>query len=92
MFSLLIGLAISMAVAIVGYSRARAFVSEKLRYVDAVNHPLAPLMAGAGAFGVGAVAAAFLPLIGVGTALTFGLAVGLGVQAGRADFPRLPRA
>jgi hypothetical protein len=60
MFSLLLGLAISMVVAVLGYSRARAFVSERLRYVDAVNHPLAPLMAGAGAFLVGALVAAFL--------------------------------
>jgi hypothetical protein len=91
MFSLLLGLAISMAVAVLGYSRARAFVSERLRYVDAVNHPLAPLMAGAGAFFVGALVAAFLPIVGIGTALTFGLAVGLGVSAGRGDVPRLPR-
>lgn len=92
MFSLLIGLAISVAVALVGYSRARAFVSERLRYVDAVNHPLAPLLAGAGAFAVAALVTAFLPIVGVGTALTFGLAVGLGVSAGRGEFPRLPRA
>lgn len=91
MFSLLLGLAISLAVAIFGYSRARAFVSERLRYVDAVNHPLAPLMAGAGAFALGALVVAFLPIVGVGTALTFGLAVGLGVSAGRGDVPRLPR-
>ncbi|HEX6941843.1 MAG TPA: hypothetical protein VF128_02880 [Gemmatimonadaceae bacterium] len=92
MFSLLIGLAISMAVAMFGYSRARAFVSERLRYVDAVNHPFAPLMAGVGAFALGALVAAFLPIVGVGTALTFGLAVGLGVSAGRGDVPRFPRA
>jgi hypothetical protein len=92
MFSLLLGLAISMAVAALGYSRARAFVSERLRYVDAVNHPLAPLLAGAGAFFVGALIAGFLPIVGVGTALTFGLAVGLGVSAGRGDVPRFPRA
>ena len=91
MFSILIGLAISMAVAVIGYSRARAFVSERLRYVDAVNHPLAPFMAGVGAFAVGAAAAAFLPLVGIGTAATFGLSVGLGVSAGRGDVPRLPR-
>ena len=91
MFTFLISLAISLAVALFGYSRARAFVSERLRYVDAVNHPLAPLMAGAGAFAAAALIVAFLPIVGVGTALTFGLAVGLGVQAGRAEFPRLPR-
>jgi hypothetical protein len=91
MISLLIGLAISMAVALFGYSRARAFVSERLRYVDAVNHPLAPIMAGIGAFAVGALVTALLPIVGVGTALTFGLAVGMGVSAGRGDMPRLPK-
>ena len=91
MVSLLIGLAISMAVAFFGYSRARAFVSERLRYVDAVNHPFAPFMAGIGAFGIAAIVTAFLPIVGVGTALTFGLAVGMGVSAGRGELPRLPR-
>ena len=38
-----------------------------------------------------ALVAGFLPIVGVGTALTFGLAVGLGVSAGRGDVPRLPR-
>ena len=92
MFSLLLGLAISMVVAVIGYSRTRAFVSERLRYVDAVNHPLAPLLAGLGAFLAGALIAGLLPIVGVGTALTFGLAVGMGVSAGRGDVPRFPRA
>jgi len=91
MISLMLGLVISLAVAMFGYSRSRAFVSERLRYVDAVNHPLAPFVAGLGAFLVGALVAGFLPLVGVGTALTFGLSVGLGVSAGRGDAPRLPR-
>src|SRR5688500_20233086 len=91
MFSLLLGLAISMAVAILGFSRARAFVSERLRYVDAVNHPLAPLMAGSGAFFVCALVGAVLSILGVGWARTFGLAVGLGGSAGRGDVPRLCR-
>ena len=83
MISLMLGLIISLAVAMFGYSRSRAFVSERLRYVDAVNHPFAPF--------VGALVAGFLPIVGVGTALTFGLSVGLGVSAGRGDAPRLPR-
>jgi len=36
MISLLIGLAISMAVALFGYSRARAFVSERLSPLEGV--------------------------------------------------------
>ncbi len=91
MLTLLIGFAISTAVALFGYSRARAFVSERLRYVDAVNHPAAPVLAGVGAALLTMPVVAFLPLVGAGTALTFGLAVGFGVAAGRGDVPRLPR-
>jgi hypothetical protein len=89
MLTLLIGLAISTAVALIGYSRSRAFVSERLRYVDAVNHPLAPALAGVGAALIAMPVVAFLPIVGVGTALTFGLSVGFGVAAGRGDLPRL---
>lgn len=89
MLSLIIGFAISTAVAFFAYSRSRAFVNQKLRYVDAVNHPLAPVAAGVVAAVVAMPIAGMLPLVGAGTALTFGLAVGMGVQAGRSDFPRL---
>ena len=92
MFSLLIGFAISAAVAIFAYSRSRAFVNERLRYVDAVNHPLAPVAAGVGVALLALPVVGLLPLVGTGTALTLGLAVGLGVSAGRGDLPRLPRS
>lgn len=87
---LLISFAISVAVAMVGYSRTRAFVTERLRYVDAVQHPLAPIAAGVGAALVAAPVVAVLPLVSAGTALTFGLAVGFGVAAGRNETRRLP--
>ncbi|HEX9562452.1 MAG TPA: hypothetical protein VF981_00705 [Gemmatimonadaceae bacterium] len=91
MLPLLISFAISAAVAVFAYSRSRAFVSERLRYVDAVNHPLAPIAAGVGAALVAAPVAAMLPLVSAGTALTFGLAVGFGVAAGRSgESRRLP--
>lgn len=92
MFSLLLGFAISAAVAFFAYSRARAFVSERLRYVDAVNHPIAPVAAGVGAALLAMPVVGLLPLVGTGTALTLGLAVGFGVSAGRGDLPRLPRS
>jgi len=92
MLTLLISFGIAVAVASFGYTRSRAFVSERLRYVDAVNHPLAPWIAGVGAAVVAAPVAAFLPLVTAGTALTFGLSVGLGVAAGRAGTHRLPPA
>jgi len=91
MLTLLIGFAITAAVSLFGYSRARAFVSQRLRYVDAVNHPAAPVLAGVGAALLTMPVVAFLPLVGAGTALTFGLSVGFGVAAGRGDVPRLPR-
>lgn len=87
---LLLSFAISVAVAMVGYSRTRAFVTERLRYVDAVQHPLAPVAAGVGAALVAAPVVAVLPLVSAGTALTFGLAVGFGVAAGRNETRRLP--
>ncbi len=73
-----------------GYAAARRFVRERLRFVDAVYRPAAPLVAG----GVAAVAAApvawILPFIGGGAALLFGAAVGYGVARGRKDLKRLP--
>lgn len=92
MLTLLISFGIAVAVATVGYRSSRTFVSERLRYVDAVNHPLAPWVAGVGAAVVASPVAAVLPLVTAGTALTFGLSVGLGVAAGRAGTHRLPPA
>jgi hypothetical protein len=74
--------AISTVVAILAYAQARSFVTRRLRYVDAVQSTLAPFVAGIGAALIALPIVAFLPLVGVGTALTLGLAVGAGVAAG----------
>lgn len=93
MIEMLLGLAASTAVAMFGYSRARRFVSDKLRYVDAVNHPAAPVVAGIGAAAIAAPVVAILPIIGVGTAVVFGVSVGMGVASGRGEIHRsLPPA
>lgn len=84
----LIAFAISAAVAIIGYTQARAFVRERLRYVDAAQSGFAPVLAGAGAFVVGGLAAGLLPIIGAGTAIAFGLSVGVGVANGQRDIRR----
>jgi hypothetical protein len=68
--------------AIVGYSQARAFVTGRLRYVDA------PIIAGVGAALIALPLVAILPFVGAGTALSFGLSVGLGVAAGSRDVRR----
>lgn len=85
MFEFMIGLAASTAAAVFGYTRSRRFVGERLRYVDAINHPATPLIAGAAATAVAVPVVALLPLVGAGTALVFGVSVGMGVASGRGE-------
>jgi hypothetical protein len=68
-----------------GYVGARRFVRERLRFVDGVNRK-------SSAVGVGVVAAAaatpvawLLPVLGAGSAIVFGIGVGLGVTHGARD-------
>jgi len=78
----LIGLLAAGTAAGFGYVKSRAFVSERLRYVDAAHKPSAPLLAGLAATAVAAPVVWLLPVVGTGTALAFGAAVGLGTRAG----------
>jgi hypothetical protein len=68
-----------------GYVRMRRFVRERLRFVDAVQRPVAPIALGV----LGALAAApvvwLLPVVGGGTALAFGAGIGLAVRHGARD-------
>ncbi len=81
----LIALLVSIAAILAGYTLARRFVRERLRFVDAVQRRSAPGLAGAGAGLLASGATALLPLVGLGTAFGFGLAVALGVAAGARD-------
>jgi hypothetical protein len=65
-----------------GYLRSRGFVAHRLRYVDAVRSPAAPFVAAAVATAVAAPIVWVLPIVGAGTALAFGAAVGVGTRAG----------
>jgi hypothetical protein len=85
MFTFLLSFAIASVVAIVLHGGTRRFVRNRLRYVDAVQKGIAPWLAGGAAFFLGALIAPVLPLVGLGTALTAGLAVGSGVAAGAKD-------
>lgn len=91
MLELLI-IGIGAVASIGGYLKTRQFVRGRLRFVDAVQKPVAPIAAGA----VAALAAGpivwLLPLIGAGTALAFGIGVGAGVAHGARDVRRLPSA
>ena len=73
-----------------GYIAVRRFVRDRLRFVDAVRRPLAPWLAGGVATLLAAPVMWLLPVVGGGTALIFGLGVGVGVASGRKDLRRLP--
>jgi hypothetical protein len=87
-FSFLISLAIAVLAAVLGYSAARNFVARRLRYVDAAQTPLAPVVAGFGAWLIALPVVALIPFVGAGTAITFGLAVAGGVATGARDIRR----
>lgn len=91
----LIALTISLAASWFGYSTARRFVRERLRYVEGALSPWAAIVAGVGAAVVGALILTpigWIPLVGNlvsgGTALVFGIGTGLGARAGAVDVKR----
>lgn len=81
---MIVGLLIGAAALGGGFVAARQFVRRRLRYVDAVRTPVAPLLAGLAATAV-ALPIAALPLVTVGTAIAFGVGVAGGVASGRRD-------
>lgn len=85
MITFILSFAIASVVAIILHGSARRFVRNRLRYVDAVQKAIVPWAAGGAAFLVGALLVPILPIVGIGTAITAGLAVGSGVAAGAKD-------
>ena len=78
----MLGLAITAAALIGGFVLSRNFTRRRLRFVDAMQKPSAPLLAGAAAAAV-ALPVAVLPIITVGTAVALGVGVAGGVASGR---------
>lgn len=74
-------LLITLAAGIVGFILARNFVRRRLRFVDKVHSPFAPLIAGCLAALV-AWPAVLLPLVTLTTALMFGVGTALGTASG----------
>ena len=74
-------LLITIAAGAIGYLFARSFVSRRLRFVDAIHSPMAPLIAGIFAAAV-AWPASILPFVTLTTALVFGIGTGLGTASG----------
>ena len=77
---------------VAGYIKTRQFVRRRLRFVDAVQKPVAPVAAGAVAAVVAAPVVWLLPVLGAGAAVVFGAGVGRGVLHGARDVKRLPPA
>ncbi len=88
-----IALAASVGAVVIGYTQARAFVRERLRYVDSAQSIFAPIIAALGALVIAAPVVALLPFVGAGTAISFAVSIGLGVSSGQKDIRRaLPPA
>lgn len=83
-----IALAATIGATVAGHVGARRFVRERLRFVDAVQRRRAPWIAGAAALLLAVPFAWALPLVGFGSALLFGAAVGTGVAYGARDVRR----
>ena len=75
-----------------GYVKVRNFVRDRMRFVDAVHSKRAPLVVGTVATLAAGPIVWLLPVIGGGTALAFGIGVGLGVSHGARDVARSQRA
>jgi hypothetical protein len=84
----MIGVFASFVVALLGFIVSRRFVESRLRYVDAVQKPIAPVLAGLGAALIALPVVAIVPFIGIGTAILFGVSVFAGVSSGARDIRR----
>jgi hypothetical protein len=77
----MIQLVLALTAGAIGFILARNFVRRRLRFVDAVHSPFAPLIAGVTA-AVIASPVALLPLVSLGAAIAFGIGTGLGTASG----------
>ncbi len=76
-----LALLLTATAGIAGYVLARNFVRRRLRFIDAVQSPWAPWIAGI----AGAVVSsplALLPLLGTATVVVVGLGIGFGTASG----------
>ncbi len=74
-----------------GYFKTRKFVRERLRFVDAVQRPVAPVVVGVATGLAAGIAVFVLPLVGGLTIpILAGLGIGVGVRHGAKDSKKLP--
>ena len=84
----IIGLIATVGAGALGYIQSRGFVRRRLKYVDAVQKGSAPVVAGLAAGAVALPVVVIVPLVGLGTAVLFGMGVAAGVAAGARDLRR----
>ncbi len=84
MFTL--GLALAATALVGGFVVTRNFVRRRLRFIDAVQRPSAPIVAGAVA-AAALLPVTLLPAVGVGTMVALGVGVASGVASGRSGPP-----
>jgi hypothetical protein len=77
----MIHMLLTAAAGVAGYIVARNFVRNRLRFVDAIHSPWAPISAGILAF-LFAWPLALLPVISATPAVVFGIGIGLGTATG----------
>jgi hypothetical protein len=81
----ILAFAATIAATAFGYITTRKYVRERLKFVDGVQTLKAPILAGLVAWAIATPLTWFLPLLGPGAALLFGLSIGMGVRAGARD-------
>lgn len=84
-----LGLILAGAALVGGFVFTKNFVRRKLRFVEAVQKPSAPIIAGAVA-AVALLPVTVLPAVGLGTAVALGVGVAGGVASGRNAPPPSP--
>lgn len=75
----------------ISYVRIRDFVRDRLRFVDSAQRKSTPWVAGVGAVLAASPVVAFLPVLGGGTAILFGVVVGAAVKSGQKQVRLLNR-
>ena len=83
-----ISLLLTVAVVYYGYTTARKFVRDRLRFVEGARKPHIPFVVAFAILAVTIPIAWILPLVSVGSALALGIGVGAGVAAGGRDLRR----
>ncbi len=86
----MVELILAVGVAGYGYFRSRRFVRERMRFVEAVQGPAAPVVAGVATAVAAGVVVSVLPVVGALTAVLSGVGIGIGVSHGAKDSKRLP--